>query len=321
MKYILKYILVSIPILVLGTVNGYTQTCCSGGVPLSGNIGFQGANRGTLQMEMSYDMNYLATLKNGAEVIADDSRRRITQSILVKGGYSVARWLAFDALFSYVFQERRITFIEQSNQVNVNGLGDAVLMAKFILTQLSDSGTELQLGIGPKIPLGRSDLTDERGITLNADLQPGSGSWDAIIWGYFARQLSIRPSSVISTRIVGRFNGINRDYLGSLNYSFGNSIQIYLGAGDQMAWGNQIVTPSLSLRYRYAGADRINGGELDNTGGQWMNLIPALSWHLTPQSILHLVPEIPVYSKVNGTQLISTFRFQVGFYYLFGKKI
>lgn len=318
MNSILKYISVGLSILLLGLLHSYAQTCCSGGVPLSGNIGFQGGLQGTLQMELSYDVNYLARLKNGSEVLVDESRLRTTQSILLKSGYNVRDWLAVDALFTYVFLARRITYLDQQNQVNTNGVGDAVLLARFILSRISDSGTEVQLGLGPKIPLGRSDLSDHHGIAFNADLQPGSGSWDAITWIYLARQLSFRPSSVVSARIVGRFNGVNQKYLGSLSYSFGNSMQLYLGIGDQLIWGKQLFTPSFSLRYRYAGMDQIKNRELDNTGGQWINLIPALSWHLTPQAILHIIPEIPVYSKVEGTQLSPTFRIQAGFYFLLG---
>lgn len=319
MNYILKNISAVLTILFLGVFQSYAQTCCSGGVPLSGNIGFQGGIQGSLQMELSIDVNYLATLKNGSEVLVDESRLRTTQSILLKSGYNLREWLAIDALFSYVFQARRITFLEQQNQVNTHGVGDAVLLARFILSRISDSGTEVQLGLGPKLPLGRSDLSKQNGIALNADLQPGSGSWDAITWIYLARQLSFRPSSVVSARIVGRFNGVNHDYLGSLSYSFGNSFQLYVGFGDQLLWGNQLFTPSFSLRYRYAGMDQIENRELDNTGGHWINLIPALSWHLTPMAILHIIPEIPVYSKVDGTQLTPTFRIQAGFYFLLGK--
>ena len=96
-------------------------------------------------MEVSYDLNYLATLKNGSDVYVDESRRRITQSLLLKGGYSFNRWLAIDALFSYVYQGRRITYLEESNHTNTHGLGDAVVMAKFILSRISDSGSALHL--------------------------------------------------------------------------------------------------------------------------------------------------------------------------------
>jgi hypothetical protein len=266
-------------------------------------------------MELSYDLNYLATLKNGSEIYEDGTRQRITHSFLVKAGYSINHWFAIDALFSYVLQGRKITFDEQINQVNTHGLGDAVIMTKFIFSSLSKSGTELQLGLGPKLPLGRSDLTNNLDITLNADMQPGSGSWDLLTWAYYARQFAKRPSMAASARIVGRLNGVNKEYLGSQTYRFGNSVQFYLGIGDQLAWGNMVISPSFSLRYRYTGGDQVNGQILDNTGGQWINVLPALSLHLSPNSILHLVPEIPLYSKVSGTQLTPTFRLQVGLYH------
>ncbi len=319
MSYILKCAFAAISILALEQFPAYSQTCCSGGVPLSGNIGFEGAAKGTLQMELSYDLNYLATLKTGSEIYEDGTRQRTTHSFLVKTGYSINHWFAIDALFSYVLQERKITFNNQINQVNTFGLGDAVLMAKFILSSVSESGSELQLGIGPKLPLGRSDLTNDSGITLNADMQPGSGSWDLITWSYFARQFVKRPTTVVSARIVGRLNGKNKEYLGTQTYRFGNSVQFYLGIGDQLVWGGMIFSPSLSLRYRYADGDQINGQTLDNTGGQWINLLPAVSWHLSPKSILHFVPELPLYSDVGGTQLTPTFRMQVGFYHSFGR--
>ena len=306
--------------LILFSFQGYSQTCCSGGVPLSGNIGFTGAETGTLQAEVSYDLNYLATLKNGSEVYPEKSRKRITQSLLLKSGYSITRWLAVDALFTYVNQERKVSIQEQTYRVSTRGVGDAVILPKFTLSSISTNGHEIQLGAGLKVPLGSTDLKDERGITLNADLQPGSGSWDMITWAYFARQFRSRPSMVVSTRVLGRFNGMNREYLGSQTFQFGRSGQIYMSMGDQMVIGNEILAPSLSLRFRYAAPDRINEQELENTGGRWINIIPALSWHIRQNTILHMVPEIPLFSKVNGTQLTPTFRMQVGIYYRFGQK-
>jgi len=64
-------------------------------------------------MELSYDLNYLATLKTGSEVYEDGSRQRTTYSFLVKAGYSINQRFAIDALFSYVLQERKITFDDQ----------------------------------------------------------------------------------------------------------------------------------------------------------------------------------------------------------------
>jgi len=320
MRYGLKYTGAAFFCLLLCTSLLYSQTCCSGGVPLSGNIGFSGAEMGTLQAEISYDLNYLHTMKNEWEVYPETSRKRITQSILLKSGYSINSWLAVDVLFSYVSQEREITILEETYRVNTQGMGDAVILPKLTLARLSQRGYELQLGTGLKIPLGRTDHVDERGIVLNADMQPGSGTWDVITWVYYARQLNFRPSMVVSTRVLGRFNGKNRQYYGSQSYQFGTSSQIFLSLGDQLLLGNRVLAPSLSMRYRWAAKDRINEQELENTGGQWINVIPALSWHFRQNIILHMVPEIPLFSRVNGTQLTPTFRMQLGIYYRFGTK-
>jgi hypothetical protein len=316
-NHILKNIVLISCLLGLKQMPGLSQTCCSGGVPLSGNIGFEGAAKGTLQTEWSYNLNYLATLKNGTEIYEDENRQRITHSFLLKLGYSINNWFAVDALFSYVLQERKIFFNDQVNHENAHGLGDAVLMAKFILSSVSVNGSELQLGLGPKLPLGRTDRASKNNIILNADMQPGSGSWDLITWAYYARQFTIRPTLVTSVRAVGRINGKNTEYFGSQTYKFGNSVQLHVGIGDQIGWRNSLVSPSLAFRFRYAGSDLINGQILDNTGGKWISISPALSWHLGQRSTLHFVPELPLYSNVVGTQLTPSFRMQLGYYHSF----
>ena len=242
-RYVLKHSGMAIFCLLFFASGLYSQTCCSGGVPLSGNIGFTGADKGTLQAEISYDLNYLQTLKNEWEVYPETSRKRLTQSILLKSGYSINPWLSVDALFSYVSQKREITILEESYQVRTSGIGDAVILPKISLARLSRRGYELQLGSGLKIPLGRTDHKDERGIVLNADMQPGSGTWDVITWVYYARQFNFRPSMVVSTRILSRFNGKNREYYGSQTYQFGTSSQIFLSLGDQFLLGKTGCLP------------------------------------------------------------------------------
>jgi len=297
-----------------------SQTCCSGGVPLSGNIGFAGAGAGTLQMEFGYDLNYLSILKKGSERVSEDTRIRLTQSMLYKAGYSITDYLAVDALFSYVFQSRRTQFQENTSVAETQGVGDALVMLKLVLSGLFNQAIDLQIGAGPKIPLGKSDLKDERGITYNADMQPGSGSWDILTWAYGSWQANFRPTGLVTARIVARLNGVNNEYLGSGSYQFGNSIQAYTGYADQVLLGKHLLSPSLQAEYRHVSEDRIAGVELLNTGGQWLYLVPGLSWHIRPKLILNLTTEIPIYSRVNGIQLSPTFRFQTGIYVLMDMK-
>ena len=69
------------------------------------------------------------------------------------------------------------------------GLGDAMLLVKYrFYRRDSQRGTtQASATIGPKIPSGRTNLTDTNGKRLPAGLQPGSGSTDLFLaanWTY-----------------------------------------------------------------------------------------------------------------------------------------
>ena len=72
----LKIILTLLLLLLLNSVKA--QTCCSGGIPLSNNIGMAILEEGTTQIGISYDFNNLYTLNNGSEELDDDARLCIT---------------------------------------------------------------------------------------------------------------------------------------------------------------------------------------------------------------------------------------------------
>ena len=73
--------------------------------------------------------------------------------------------------------------------VGGTGLGDAMVLVKYrFYRRDSERGTtQASVTFGPKIPTGRTDLTDANGKQLPASLQPGSGSTDLFLaanWTY-----------------------------------------------------------------------------------------------------------------------------------------
>jgi len=69
------------------------------------------------------------------------------------------------------------------------GLGDAMVLVKYrFYRRDSQRGTtQASVTVGPKLPTGRTGLTDDNGILLPASLQPGSGSTDLFLaanWTY-----------------------------------------------------------------------------------------------------------------------------------------
>ena len=106
----------------------YAQTCCSGGVPLSSNLGMPPNDQGIWQFSISYDLLVLNSLKEGSETIEDQSRIRKTQSILTEIGYGITRRIAVDLFIPYVYQQRRIEQFGKTDFVTTNGIGDVALL-------------------------------------------------------------------------------------------------------------------------------------------------------------------------------------------------
>lgn len=299
----------------------YGQTCCSGGVPLSNNLGLPNEGKNSWILGLNYDYNNLNTLNAGTETLNDDSRLRITNSVLFNLGYAVTDRFSIETLFTWVNQTRTITQFGNENFSETSGIGDAVFLAKYAIPDLLGANTVLNLGLGAKAPLGRSDLTTSEGFQLTADLQPGSGAWDVLGWLAVSKTLNFRPSAILSGSLTYRETGANDSYLNNSSvYEFGNVVQANLGYSDQFLLFNIICNPGLIFKYRKAWADHIYSSEIPNTGGEWVFVRPELGINISPNMALNTKVEIPVYSYVEGTQLTPTLRFTMGISFTLKKK-
>lgn len=307
-----------LPILFLGFHKTTAQTCCSGGVPLSNNIGLPSLQKGSWQIGMAYDYNNLNTLNIGKTNINDDSRLRITHSALLNFGYSITDKLAVEMLLSWVNQRRRISQFGSPTLDETSGIGDAIVLMRYQL--INNQTDNFTVGIGGKLPLGSSTQRNSQGILLNADLQPGSNAFDFIMMSTYSKQLSFRKSMSLSARFTYRATGTNKSYQGFSEYKFGNEFQTFVGIADQLLILNQIITPSFTLKYRNAVQDQINNTRIENTGGNWIFMIPRISLNITPQLLFSTNVEVPLYAKVQGTQLTPTFRINTGLLFQFTKK-
>ena len=297
-----------------------SQTCCSGGVPLSNNLGLPNEGKGSFIVGLNYDYNNLNTLNAGSDKLDDDSRLRITNSVLVSTGYAFTDQISFEALFTWVNQTRTISQFGNENLTETSGIGDAVFLAKYAMPNVLGQGTVLNLGIGTKAPLGKSNLTTEEGFQLTADLQPGSGAWDVLGWLSVSKGLNFRPSATLSGSFTYRLTGKNNSYLNGLAiYEFGDVVQANAGYTDQFLLFNTIFNPGVIYKYRKSFSDKIDDSDIPNTGGEWVFVRPQLAAQITPTIALSTRIELPIYSNVEGTQLTPTWRFTVGISFKFKK--
>ncbi|MEL6639123.1 MAG: transporter [Bacteroidota bacterium] len=299
----------------------WAQSCCSGGVPVSSNLGLPGGEKGVLQWSLAYDLNVLNTLQDGRRRLDDRSRNRSTHSVLAELGYTWSKRWSTDLFFSYIQQERTITQGgRQTDFDRASGLGDAVVLVKYRLLYRERGATSFYLGLGAKLPLGGFDRVDERGILLSADLQPGSGAWDGIFWGQLSQQLAFRPSmNVVATTTIA-LKGENPVFNTNETYAFGDEWLLALGLSDRIFVAKQLFDPSLLLRYRTVRADFRNDTELPSTGGQWLFLNPSLSWWLGKDVSVNANFEIPIFADLEGTQATPSYRINLGLYWRLARK-
>ena len=292
--------------------NAKAQTCCSGGIPLSNSIGLAILGKGTTQIGVNYDYNNLNTLNDGSNELNDDSRLRITHSVLLNMSYAITDNFSVEGLFTWVNQRRKISQFGNENLDQTSGFGDGVLLAKYNFSNALGENSALNLGIGSKIPFGSSTEKNDQGITLNADLQPGSNAWDIIYWSAASKNFSFRPSFSIFSRFTYRSTGTNDSYFGGSTYKFGNEFQAFIGFSDQFLLFKTITSPSISFKYRNAVQDKIGGFNLNNTGGNWVSIIPGFSINIKPNIVFSTRADLPIFSNVDGTQLTPTYRLTTG---------
>lgn len=189
------------------------QTCCSGGVPLGGSLGLGSAESKSLQVLVTYDYNAIHDLVSFSEELNDDTRNRTTQSSIIELNYGLSKRLSVATVFPFIRQTRTIQAFSGEDFTAAQGLGDMVFLLKYSL--LSDEKFPLFdwiIGAGPKLPSGRTNYQNNQGLTMAADMQPGSGSLDGIFWSYFMRSRFLEnPNLGLLGVTTFRYSGENKN--------------------------------------------------------------------------------------------------------------
>ncbi|WP_412987852.1 transporter [Pontimicrobium sp. IMCC45349] len=306
--------------LLIPITSSFSQTCCSGGIPLSNSIGTPMQEAKSFQVRLHYDYNYLNTLNNGSKNLNDDSRLRVTHSILLNLNYSFTKNISIEGLFSWVNQRRKITQFNTQSLTQSSGIGDSVLLLKYALLNSLGKNSTVNFGLGSKIPTGSSTQKNEQNILLNADLQPGSSAWDFIFWSLVSKQFNFRPTLNFSSSFTYRKTGTNSNYLDEFNYRFGNELQTSFSISDQYLFFDTLINPSITIKYRNASRDKINNVKIENTGGNWLFISSDVKINLLENIAFSFSIDLPIHSNVNGTQLTPTYRINTGIIFLFKPK-
>ena len=218
-----------------------------------------------------------------------------------------------NGLFSFVDQKRTIfSPLGEVNTTQANGLGDVVVLFQY--TPFSNLKRSLTLAAGPKLPLGKFNAVDpEYGLPLSPDLQPGSGSLDGILGLTFQEYHLLNVVGLTFSSSAGfRLTAPAQRFEGDFTYRFGNESMIAAGLQKNFLIKTTSLSPFVFLNFRNTLQDKIDGSKVAGTGGNWLNLNPGVNIELSNRVGFNLSGEIPLYRNLNGTQLTTSYRYNIG---------
>jgi hypothetical protein len=204
---------------------------------------------------------------------------------------------------------------DEISGAHVSGLGDIRLIASY---QGLLATHNLGLQIGVKIPTGqfgtRVDFSSgpNAGLPLDASLQAGTGSTDAIIGAYYYQAISQDFDAFINGQFQAAVSE-RQDEPGN-DFRPGNSATMSLGIRYEATprW-----VPQLQLNLYRKSADQGALADRPDTAGTVVYLSPGLTVPAIEHMHLYGFVQLPLYSKLDGYQVFPHWTASVGASYAF----
>jgi hypothetical protein len=155
---------------------------------------------------------------------------------------------------------------------------------------------------GLKLPTGKDDVRNPEGLLAERTLQPGSGTTDLLVGGYFRRVLSSGSSWFADALIQAPFDE---------HENFKPGVRTSLDLGYRWETAERL---GLMLQLNLLHRDRDSGTEAepDNSGGSFVYVSPGLSYVLLEKLQAYAFLQLPLYQHVNGVQLTADWAFVTG---------
>jgi len=239
------------------------------------------------------------------------------------GSQVLERYNIYEVRGNFYFKERwntivvfpfvqNIQYINDVAKYNVSGAGDPMFLQRFQLynTKLTEDTSKfvhrVTVGIGLKMPLGSIDREYLYGKP-NLDLQPGTGSWDALgSFSYVVRKQKI--GLIFNSNI--KLNSANEN-----KYQYGNTTNVTANVFCMFNLKEVTFVPFFGAYYESAKYDRQSEIYSDTGGNSWYS---DFGFKLNVKNILLTSNvQFAFENNLNGTnQLVPKARLIIGLNYL-----
>ena len=187
---------------------------------------------------------------------------------------------------------------------DTHGIGDLRVVGRW--QGLSTPGSVTGIEAGLVLPTGAIHQTfdsgPEAGEEVDRGLQPGTGTIQAELGAYHLGALAPELGYFLQVSSQTALN--HRD-----GYKPGSFVQAS-AALNYTHWRN--VTPQLQLTFRATARDSGPNADRPNSGGEQVNLSPGLSAKVSSRLVAFGFVELPLYTRVNGYQLVPRAKFSAG---------
>lgn len=156
---------------------------------------------------------------------------------------------------------------------------------------------------GLKLPTGKTDVTNSEGEAAERSLQPGTGTTDLLLGGYFRQALGAWNASWFAQA------GAQLPLNSHDDYKPGQVWTVDFG-------GRWEATPRLGLLLQlnmvWKGRDSGSEAEPDDSGGRYVFISPGITFAITNKVNVYGFVQLPIYQYVNGLQLVAKQAYSVG---------
>lgn len=217
----------------------------------------------------------------------DELESQVQNALQLTLKYGLSNRIMLMASAPYTFN--RIS--AEDNAEKANGFGDPEIMAMAHLLSFANNAWVLQAVAGARLPLGKSDQTDETGARLEQHLQTGSGATA----GIFSAQLLHGGGKVpLFFSASYQTNGRN-DH----DFVYGNIFRFNAAAQRALSKPLDLIA---EINGRVADYD-MDGTETDaNSGGTVVYFSPGMRLQLSDALSLRSQVQIPVVENLHGEQ-------------------
>ncbi len=298
-------------------ISSPAEACASCGCTLTADWLSQGlaAQPGTT-LSLRYDYVPQTTLRSGTQQVDRSSIDFPTDREIERYTYNHSLTVTLDHQFANdwgldiqlpVLTRPHETIGENTvepSHSDTKGVGDLRIVGRW--QGLSTPGSVTGIEAGLVLPTGRFSETfksgPEAGEEVDRGLQPGTGTVQIVLGAYHLGAIS--PELGYFLQATGQAPLTSRD-----GYKPGGFAQLS-AALNYTRWRN--ITPQLQLSFRKTWRDSGPDADRPNSGGEQVNLAPGLSAKLGTKVVGFTYVELPLFTRVNGYQLVPKAKFSVG---------